>query len=182
MYLATKTRPDILFAVSTLASRSADPRESDMRQLNRVYQYLSGTRDFRVRLRCCDMELSASVDASFGVHRDDKSHSGMSLFLSGCPIFSRSSKQKTVATSSMHAEVLALYDSVPYVVWMRDLLSELGYVQGLPTVVEQDNKSALMAYEKGWNKSERTRHISIKYSYITEQISGGGDPARICSY
>jgi hypothetical protein len=73
----------------------------------------------------------------------------------------------------MHAEVLALYDSVPYVIWMRDLLSELGYSQGQPTVIEQDNKSALMAYEKGWNKSERTRHISIKYSYITEQIGEG---------
>jgi hypothetical protein len=41
MYL-TKTRPDILFAVSTLASRSADPKESDLRQLNRVYQNLRG--------------------------------------------------------------------------------------------------------------------------------------------
>jgi hypothetical protein len=70
-------------------------------------------------------------------------------------------------------EVLALYDSIPYVIWLRDLLSELGYAQGSPTVIEQDNKSALPIYEKGWSKSDRTRHISIKYSYITEQISDG---------
>jgi hypothetical protein len=97
MYLATKTRPDILFAVSTLASRSADPKESDLRHLNRVYQYLRGTRDFKVRLKCENMELSASVVMV---------STGMTLFLSGCPIFSRSSKQKTVATSSIHAEVV----------------------------------------------------------------------------
>jgi hypothetical protein len=59
------------------------------------------------------------------------------------------------------------------VIWLRDLLSELGYAQGSPTVVEQGNKSALTIYEKGWSKSDRTRHISIKYSYITEQISDG---------
>jgi hypothetical protein len=38
------------------------------------------------------------------------------------------------------------------------------------TVVEQDNKSALTFYGQGWSKSDRTRHISIKYSFITEQI------------
>jgi hypothetical protein len=66
----------------------------------------------------------------------------------------------------MYAEVLAL---CPYVIWLRDLLSELGYAQGSPTAIEQDSKSALTIYEKGWNKSDR----SIKYSYITEQISDG---------
>jgi hypothetical protein len=65
MYLATKTRPDIRFAVSTLASRSG-PRESDLKQFNRVYQYLRGTSDLKVRLKCQNMELSAPVDASFG--------------------------------------------------------------------------------------------------------------------
>ena len=169
MYLATKTRPDILFTVSTLASRCGEPRQSDMDQLDRVLRYLRGTRGFKVRLKCRNMDLSASVDASHTIHRDDKGHSGMMLFIDDSPVFSRSTKQKLVATSSMHAEVLALFDAVPYVIWMRDLLSELGYPQG-PTPVEQDNKSALMIYEQGWNKSNKTRHISVKYSFIIEQI------------
>jgi hypothetical protein len=113
------------------------------------------------------MELSASVDASYGVHRDDQSHSGMTLFLSGCPIFSRSSSRRP---SQLHPCMLKSLR--PYVIWLRDLLSELGYAQGSPTVIKQDNKSALTIYEKGWSKSDRTHH-SIKYSYITEQISDG---------
>ena len=169
MYLATKTRPDILFAVSTLASRCGEPRRSDMDQLDRVLRYLRGTRGFKVRLKCRNMNLGASVDASHNIHRDDKGHSGMVLFIDNSPVFSRSTKQKLVATSSMHAEVLALFDAVPYVMWMRDLLGELGYPQG-PTPIEQDNKSALMIYEQGWNKSNKTRHISVKYSFIVEQI------------
>ena len=70
----------------------------------------------------------------------------MVLFISGCPIFSRSIKQKSVATSSTHAEILALYESVPYIVWIRELLTELGYPQNQPTMVEQDNMSALTVY------------------------------------
>ncbi len=30
-----------------------------------------------------------------------------------------------------------------------------------------------MAYEQGWNKSTKTRHISVKYSFIIEQIQNG---------
>ena len=126
-----------------------------------------------MKLKCEDMRLSASVDASMGIHRDDHGHTGMTLSISGSPIFSRSTKQKTVATSSTHAEILALYDSVPYIIWLRDLLNELGYSQTDRTVVEQDNKSALSIYEQGWSKSDKTRHISIKYSFINEQIKDG---------
>jgi hypothetical protein len=173
MFAATKTRPDILFPVSTLASNSSDPRESDLNSLNRIYLYLRGTRDFKMHLKCKTMDLSASVDASHAIHRDNKGHTGMVLFISGCPIFSRSIKQKSVATSSTHAEILALYESVPYIVWIRELLTELGYPQNQPTMVEQDNMSALTVYEQGWSKSNKTRHISVKYAYITEQIDDG---------
>ncbi len=47
MFAATKTRPDIVFPVSTLASKSSDPRESDGHAVNRIYQYLRGTKEFK---------------------------------------------------------------------------------------------------------------------------------------
>jgi hypothetical protein len=65
MYLATKTRPDILCSVSFLASRSAKPTKFDMLNLEQVYSYLRGTKDLRLRIKCDDMKFSASVDASF---------------------------------------------------------------------------------------------------------------------
>ena len=170
MYLATKTRPDVLFGVSTLASRTSDPKQIDMHQLDRIYKYLRGTKDFQLKIKCDNMVLSASVDASFGVHRDGKSHSGMVLLVSGCPIFSRSTKQKSVATSSMHAEILALYEAIPYILWARELMRELGYEQKAATKIEQDNEAALTVYDQGWSKSNKTRHLGIKYAFIGEQI------------
>jgi hypothetical protein len=47
MYLATKTRPDLLFAVSTLASRASDPYEADVVSLNHLYDYINSNQDVR---------------------------------------------------------------------------------------------------------------------------------------
>jgi hypothetical protein len=55
MYVATKTRPDILFAVSYLASRSVHPTLHD----------LNGTRNYGLKVDVEDMTLQ----------QDNKSHS-----------------------------------------------------------------------------------------------------------
>jgi hypothetical protein len=72
MYLATKTRPDLLFTESTLASRSSDPDESDVRSLNHLYEDLNTHRDHCLVFDCSSMEATTSVDASHDIHRDSK--------------------------------------------------------------------------------------------------------------
>jgi hypothetical protein len=130
IYVATKTRPDILFAVSYLASRSSHPTLHDLKCVERIKAYLNGTRNYGLKVDVEDMTLQASVDASHGIHPEDsKGHTGMVLSLSNSPVFSRSVKQKCVATSSTHAEILAAYESVSYIVSLRQLLEELNYPQ-----------------------------------------------------
>ena len=174
MYVATKTRPDILFAVSYLASKSSCPTMKDMMAIERVKAYLSTTRNYGLHIDVDEMVLQASVDASHGIHhKDSKGHTGMILSLANSPIFSRSVKQKCVATSSTHAEILATYESVSYITNIRQLLEELGYPQRAPSKIEQDNKSSIQIYEKGWSSSNKTRHIRTKYHYIVEKIEEG---------
>jgi hypothetical protein len=174
MYLATKTRPDLLFSVSTLASRSSDPYEADVRSLNHLYEYLNTHRDLKMVFECSNMELSASVDASHDIHRDSKGHSGLVVSIGGIPVFHRSTKQKTVSTSAMQAEVAALFESIPYITWFRDLLNELGYVQSGPTKLEQDNQSALTLYDgTGHPDTRKTRHYKNKIAYVKELTDDG---------
>ena len=45
MYLSTRSRPDIAFAVSALACRSSDPKESDWNSLLRIARFLNKTRE-----------------------------------------------------------------------------------------------------------------------------------------
>jgi hypothetical protein len=140
MYLATKTRPDLLFTVSTLASRASEPYEADMISLNHLYDYINSNQTIPLNFKCLDMNLSASVDASHDIHRDSKGHSGLVISIGGVPVFHRSTKQKNVSTSVMQAEIDALFGSLPYILWFKDLLVELGYPQNGPTPVEQDNR------------------------------------------
>jgi hypothetical protein len=72
MYLATKTRPDLLFTVSTLASRCTDPREIDLHHLNQAYEYLNCNQSNVMVIDCDSMQVSASVDASHDLHRDSR--------------------------------------------------------------------------------------------------------------
>jgi hypothetical protein len=174
MYLATKTRPDLLFATSYLASKSACPTIKDEEAVRRIYSYLEGTRNLGIVINPNDMQLSSSVDASKGIHRsDEKGHSGMTLLIGGSVIFSRSSKQRCIGTSATHCEVLALYDSLGYILSVRNLLIELGYNQDKPTPVQQDNSGAITVYKQGWSYSNKSRHIRAKYFDILEQIEEG---------
>jgi hypothetical protein len=174
MYLATKTRPDLLFTVSTLASRASEPYEADVKSLNHLYEYINSNQKVPLKFKCSDMTLSASVDASHDIHRDSKGHSGLIVSIGGVPVFHRSTKQKNVSTSAMQAEIVALFDSLPYISWFRDLLAEMGYHQPGPTPVEQDNKSALTLFDgSGHPDSRKTRHYRNKIAFIKEQVEEG---------
>ena len=174
MYLATKTRPDLLFATSYLASRSANPTIKERGAVERLYSYLNGTRECGISINPRDMKLSASVDASKGIHRvDEKGHTGLVMMIGGSPMFWRSSKQKCIATSATHCEILALYDSLGYILSARNLLIELGYDQNGSTPVQQDNSGAIEIYKQGWSYSNKSRHIRTKYFYVVEQIKEG---------
>jgi hypothetical protein len=74
----------------------------------------------------------------------------------------------------MQAEIVALYDSFPYISWFRDLLEELGYVQPGPTPVQQDNQSSLSIFDgSGQANSRKTRHYGNKIAFIKEQVQEG---------
>ena len=67
---------------------------------------MSGTKEMGIVLRPDDdLSLEAHIDASYGVHEDGKSHSGMHLSLGLGAFFVKSSKQKIVTKSSTEAEL-----------------------------------------------------------------------------
>eukprot|EP01033_Poteriospumella_lacustris_P011502 gene11502-8187_t len=86
-YLAKRTRPDILTAISFLSTRVQEPNKSDADKLAKVMKYLkhSGTRSIKLTKRY-DHPV-AYVDASYGVHSDYRSHTGIVITLGEGPIF-----------------------------------------------------------------------------------------------
>jgi hypothetical protein len=175
LYLAKRTRPDLLLATSFLTTRVQSPDTDDARKLHRMLGYLNGTKSFGIVLRPADVQsltLDAFIDASYGVHADGKSHSGMIIALSAGPLFVKSSKQKIVTKSSTEAELVAFSDMCSNVIWCRDFLTNQGYNMP-PARVYQDNQSAIALEEKGTSSSERTRHVHIRHFWVRDRIESG---------
>ena len=66
-----------------------EPTQEDYAKLMRVLEYLHGTRDLDKHIN-----ISAYIDASYAIHSDFKSHSGIYVSMGRGPIYCNSSKQR----------------------------------------------------------------------------------------
>jgi hypothetical protein len=169
-YLAKRTRGDILTAVSFCATRVLNPTEEDEQKLDRILSYLLNTQDQKLTLRIGDiLQVRAYVDASFGLYEDGKSVSGVVISLGGAIIYIKSGKQKIVTRSSTEAELVGISDALSQILWTREFLLALDLTLG-PATVFQDNKSTIFLANKGRSTSERSRHIKIRYFFVSHYI------------
>ena len=173
LYLAKRVRPEILTAVSYLASRVTCATEDDMSKLQRIFAYLNNEPNLGLILEAGgDIQLHAYIDASFGVHHDGKSHTGGVISMGGGATYVKSAKQRLVSKSSTEAELIALSDTLSNVIWHRDFLLHQGYVMKAANVY-QDNTSTIALAEKGRSTSERTRHVNVRYFFVKDRIENG---------
>jgi hypothetical protein len=112
LYLATRTRVDLLLTVAFLTTRVQAPTEEDKIKLIRVFKYLNYKRNLPIVFgtdgNSDNQVMEAYVDASFGTHNFGFSHTGAVVLYAGGPIFTKSCRQKVVSKSSYEAELVSL--------------------------------------------------------------------------
>ena len=185
LYAAISTRPDIAHAVLQLTKHMQSPQERHMRAAKRVMRYLSGTRQMGLMFGRSQhnhnssrndelMVVAAYADANWGgnVGSDRKSIMGWVVTLNGDVVSWASKKQRTVSQSTCEAELYAEGAAINEVLWQRGLLGELGLTVESGSVVYGDNQSTITLSKNGV-KSERTKHVDIKYHFITETVNDG---------
>ena len=176
MFIATRSRPDILFATVTLASRSTTHLAVDYDRLIKILRYLNGTRDKGLRYHNAGkIKLRMFVDAGFQTHRDAKGHTGFIIFpdeLSAGVLF-KCKKQGSVSQSSTEAELISLHEGVTYLKWLSSIYEELGHATK-PIEVYEDNKSTMMlAGAEQVTYKGRSKFIDRKYFGIYQHIEDG---------
>ena len=137
-------------------------------------QYLYGTKDLPLILGADGTGIIKwFVDASFAVHPNMRSHTGGAVTLGrGCPIVT-STKQKLNTRSSTESELVGVDDLMPSILWTRKFLKAQGYDVS-ENILYQDNKSSILLEKNGKaSSSKRTRHISIRYFFVTDRIAKG---------
>jgi len=172
LWLSINTRPDIKQAVSVLCRFIKNPGRLHWTAAKLVLRYLRGTTSHGIVFSHNkeSSDISGFADSDFANDPDKcRSVSGYVIQLANGPIAWKSKLQSSVATSSVHAEYVALYDGVREVVWLRQLLSELGHEQKTPTVIFEDNKGCISITAN--NRTDpRTKHIDVKFHYTREQV------------
>ena len=69
----------------------------------------------------------------------------------------------------MEAEYMALCHATKEAIWLRSLSADLKYPITDPTIVSNDNQSAI-AYSQDDQFHARSKHIDIKHHFVREQI------------
>ena len=148
-----------------------NPSKEHWVAVKRVLRYIKGTLTHGLVYRYSeDFRLYGYSDADYaGCIETKKSTSGLVFRLGQCTISWRSKKQSIIAQSSTESEYVALCSAAQEAVWLRRLLAGIGFEQKGPTIVHEDNQSA-MSLSRNPRDHSRTKHIDVKFHYIRKAI------------
>lgn len=163
----------------------SEPRKTHWQAGLRILRYLRAFPDYGIQYAA-----GSSVDAEVAVRGwsdsdwagdidNRRSTTGYCFTLGGGAISWSSKKQPTVALSSTEAEYRAVCAATCEVVWLRQLLDELGFPQRKGSSILCDNQSCL-AIARNPVFHARTKHIEIQYHYVREQFLAGAVTLDYC--
>ena len=173
LYLAKRTRPDILLDISHHSSRVTKPTSKDMDNLQQLLRYLNATAGYGLFFRKGgQVKPVALIDASYSVHPDGKSRTGIVIMLAGAAIVCMTSKQKLTTKSSTESEIVGLSDGTVEVLWVLEFLKSQGYELSGVTI-GQDNMSVLTLMSKTRGHANRTKHLNSRFFFVRDRTETG---------
>lgn len=181
LFACKRARPDIHLAVAVLATRVKKTTEHEWNKLVRMMKYLNGTQDDVLILTVDSLKrMIHGSDGSHAVHDDFKSHTGGDTTLGRGAAISMSRKQKINTKSSTETEIVSRDDYSPKYIWSKYFMEAQGYPIE-QNILLQDNKASILLAENGKrSSSERTRHMNIRYYYLTDEIKRGNVQIEYC--
>ena len=168
LWLANMTMPLIAFAAGQLARFLTNPGPSHFRAALRLLVYLRDNGDrplaFTPNL---DRGLDVFVDSNWGTRF---SISGCLVFYHGCLFHWFSKMQRSVSLSSAEAEFFGAMMTSRDVVFLRELLVDLGIELGGASVVQSDSASAI-ALSLDPVAFKKTKHILRAAEFLRDLVA-----------
>ena len=145
MYLNQATRPDLSFAISKLSQFCTDPTVRHWNVLLRVLRYLKNAPNLGLFFRKDGDGPIHFADAAFADERSDrKSTYGYCMINAGAACVWYSRKQRSVATSTVEAEYMALCEGCKSSIWAHRWMLETGlYQDKRPISLYGDNRGSI---------------------------------------
>jgi hypothetical protein len=170
LYIASRTRPDISYAVSILGQVAHNPGRIHWEAAKRVVRYLKGTHNWCMTWGRLKTGLVGYTDAGYG--SEDlgwRSMSGYAFVIDGGAISWSAKKQEVIALSTAESEYIAMTHAAKELMWIRTFLSEILRPMDRPVTLQADNNAAI-CLAKNDVYHPRTKHIALRYHYIREVV------------
>jgi hypothetical protein len=175
-YLAICTRPDIAYAVGTLARYNSNPSPIHWKAVKHLFRYLQGTKNYAIVYKpdASQKEMFITYsDSNHGACRDTGRSTGGYVAKIGTGSVDWSSKiQSLVALSSTEAEYIAGAEAGKEIKWMRSLLGEFGYKLNSASTLYIDNQSAINV-AKNPEHHGRMKHLDLRFHWLRENVEAG---------
>ena len=173
MYIATTTRPDIMFCVSYLSRFLDKPTDKIWKAGKRILRYLQETKNLSIIYKKTteNEKIEAYSDADWAQSKiDRRSVSGSIIFYGGNPVSWFSKKQHCVALSTAEAEYIAAASTAQDIVNLRGVINEFSV--NSDCILYIDNKSTILM-SKTYENSKRMKHIDIRHHFLKDLICNG---------
>ena len=163
-----------------IETRTNKATKRDFQALLRVLKYIVLTKHLGLVFRKTTNEdtlsqiisLCGYVDASYAMYMDGRGQSGYLMKIGEQDtgsFLTKSNKQAYVALSSTESEIIALTEIEKCVIWVRNVLNELGFTIPIPTRISEDNKSAITLIQDFSGNFRRVRHFVSKINFLMEK-------------
>lgn len=185
-YVATKTRPDISYAVNILAQHLVDPHTTEAKALARLQRYLLGTWDYGLHYTRSGIQSPSALpngvyefaskhnpqgysDADWAGEVKRFSRTGYVIMFANAAVSWQSIRQQAIASSSTEAELYALNELSREMKWMKNLMHGLGLFTKSPLRLWSDNQSTISIANNLFN-NKKTKHIEVRERFVNLQI------------
>jgi hypothetical protein len=176
LYAAMVTRPDIAYAVQALGRHLQGTTDEHFVAAKRVLRYLKGTKELGLKYGTSpggEPIVVGYADADWASDKETRrSVTGYLFTLNGAAISWSSKLQPTVALSTSESEYMAACYAAQEAIYLRRLMGSLGFAQGEPTIIREDNMGCIGMSENPI-LHQRSKHIDIRYHFLREAVSNG---------
>jgi hypothetical protein len=191
-------RPDISYAVSKCAQRTTEHKLVDYKALIRIVYYLFGTKSIGIRLRPgihgdakVFLMLRAYCDASYASLVDGKSMYSFSFDM--VPVgkdwemieaenstvkqtgqfYTKTGTCPLTSLSSTDSETSAIVEAMKTVLQFRGVMKELRLQQLSPTIIFNDNQSAIQLSNKFSGNHKHCRYMMSRIGWLMDNTTSG---------
>lgn len=167
----TVTRPDIAYVVSVVSQFTSAPTVKHWAALEQILCYLKKALGLGILYSSQGhTRIECFSDADWaGSKFDRRSTTGYCVFFGGNLVAWKSKKQSVVSRSSAESEYRAMAQATCEIIWIHQLLCEVGMKCTMPAKLWCDNQAALhIAANLVYH--ERTKHIEVDCHFIHEKI------------